>query len=337
MRAHLLMYSLSTGLSPREVKYAQEEFKKFDIENINWIDKAVLLPLVKAVFAFSLKEQEIKAFLSSSTLRAMLVNMGIELRDHVHEIEFLALVAFVAREVQMAVPSKNPYTRFTPQDLEMAFAFQVKYGVGNVSDQVKGLKQDKGDTSRQKVEAEGGKRDSKLSHKLPTSTSFEWQGSPPKSPPKPDSPTYTKPSPNKTSKKPTPTKPSIGERPKSGSPIYEAIPDRSLEIESQPVRSEEVEKNEDSPSKNPQLPHRTSVSFFKKSTKKTENTGRLAPIGGVTKTNPLHETGTNSEPNSAEDDGQRTPKNEVEDLNIPIKGMDDLGLTGSPADGWMMY
>ena len=38
---------------------------------IDWIDKAVLLPLVKAVFAYSLKEQEIKAFLSSSTLRAM--------------------------------------------------------------------------------------------------------------------------------------------------------------------------------------------------------------------------------------------------------------------------
>ena len=35
MWAHLLTCSLSTGLSPREVKYAQEEFKKFDIENIS--------------------------------------------------------------------------------------------------------------------------------------------------------------------------------------------------------------------------------------------------------------------------------------------------------------
>ena len=55
--------------------------------------------------------------------------MGIELRDHVHEIEFLAIVAFVAREVQMSIPTKSPYTQFTPQDLEMAFAFQVKYGM----------------------------------------------------------------------------------------------------------------------------------------------------------------------------------------------------------------
>ena len=60
-----------------------------------------------------------------------LVNMGIELRDHVHEIEYLAIVAFVAREVQMSIPSRNPYTQFTPQDLEMAFAFQVKYGTSS--------------------------------------------------------------------------------------------------------------------------------------------------------------------------------------------------------------
>ena len=54
--------------------------------------------------------------------------MGLELRDHVHEIEFLSVVAFVAREIQMALPSKSPYTRFTPQDLDMAYAFQMKYG-----------------------------------------------------------------------------------------------------------------------------------------------------------------------------------------------------------------
>ena len=54
--------------------------------------------------------------------------MGLELRDHVHEIEFLSVVAFVAREIQMALPSKSPYTRFTQQDLEMAYTFQMKYG-----------------------------------------------------------------------------------------------------------------------------------------------------------------------------------------------------------------
>lgn len=54
--------------------------------------------------------------------------MGLELRDHVHEVEFLSVVSFVAREIQMALPSKSPYTRFTPQDLDMAYAFQMKYG-----------------------------------------------------------------------------------------------------------------------------------------------------------------------------------------------------------------
>ena len=47
------------------------------LTSADWIDKAVLLPLVKAVFAFSLKEQEIKAFLSSSTLRAMVSGRSI--------------------------------------------------------------------------------------------------------------------------------------------------------------------------------------------------------------------------------------------------------------------
>ena len=54
--------------------------------------------------------------------------MGLELRDHVHEVEFLSVGAVVAKEIQMALPSKNPYTRFTPQDLDMAYAFQMKYG-----------------------------------------------------------------------------------------------------------------------------------------------------------------------------------------------------------------
>ena len=38
---------------------------------IGWVDKAVLLPLVKAVFSYRLKESEIKAFLSSPSLKAM--------------------------------------------------------------------------------------------------------------------------------------------------------------------------------------------------------------------------------------------------------------------------
>ena len=36
-----------------------------------WIDKAVLLPLVKSVFSYKMKEQEIKAFLGNASLKAM--------------------------------------------------------------------------------------------------------------------------------------------------------------------------------------------------------------------------------------------------------------------------
>ena len=36
-----------------------------------WVDKAVLLPLVRAVFSYRLKDSEMKVFLSSSSLKAM--------------------------------------------------------------------------------------------------------------------------------------------------------------------------------------------------------------------------------------------------------------------------
>ena len=36
-----------------------------------WVDKAVLLPLVRAVFSYRLKDSEMKVFLSSPSLKAM--------------------------------------------------------------------------------------------------------------------------------------------------------------------------------------------------------------------------------------------------------------------------
>ena len=36
-----------------------------------WVDKAVLLPLVRVVFSYRLKDSEMKVFLSSSSLKAM--------------------------------------------------------------------------------------------------------------------------------------------------------------------------------------------------------------------------------------------------------------------------
>ena len=48
-------------------------------------------------------------------------------RDEVHEIEFLSLLAFVARERQRLKMSTNPHTKFTPSDLEMAYAFRHQF------------------------------------------------------------------------------------------------------------------------------------------------------------------------------------------------------------------
>ena len=48
-------------------------------------------------------------------------------RDEVHEVEFLSLLAFVARERQRLKTSTNPHTKFTPSDLEMAYAFRQQF------------------------------------------------------------------------------------------------------------------------------------------------------------------------------------------------------------------
>ena len=53
---------------------------------------------------------------------------GLEHRKEVHEIEFLSLLAFVARERQRLRTSTNPNTKFTRSDLEMAYAFRQQFG-----------------------------------------------------------------------------------------------------------------------------------------------------------------------------------------------------------------
>lgn len=52
---------------------------------------------------------------------------GLDKRDEVHEIEFLSLLAFVARERQRLRTSTNPHTKFTPSDLEIAYAFRQQF------------------------------------------------------------------------------------------------------------------------------------------------------------------------------------------------------------------
>ena len=59
------------GLEPNEVRDAMIEFHKFDVEGDGWMDKAVLLPVLKACFTYSLPEQEIRALLTSKSLSSM--------------------------------------------------------------------------------------------------------------------------------------------------------------------------------------------------------------------------------------------------------------------------
>lgn len=54
--------------------------------------------------------------------------MGLDKRDKVHEIEFLALLAFIARERQRLTREVIPRSHFTHNDLAMAYAFQHRFG-----------------------------------------------------------------------------------------------------------------------------------------------------------------------------------------------------------------
>ena len=57
-----------------------------------------------------------------------MTSYGLDERDEVHEIEFLALLAFVARERQRLKSSTDPKNKFTRVDLQMAYAFQNHFG-----------------------------------------------------------------------------------------------------------------------------------------------------------------------------------------------------------------
>ena len=54
-------------------------------------------------------------------------SFGLNDREDVHQIEFLALLAFVARERQRLRTTTNPGTKFTRSDLEMAYAFKNQF------------------------------------------------------------------------------------------------------------------------------------------------------------------------------------------------------------------
>ena len=59
-----------------------------------------------------------------------ITGFGVDVREEVHEIEFLALFAFISRERERLRGSANPRSRgtFTRNDLEMAYAFRQQLG-----------------------------------------------------------------------------------------------------------------------------------------------------------------------------------------------------------------
>lgn len=61
---------------------------------------------------------------------------GLNERDEVHELEFLSLLAFLAREaISSNRMNLSKAKKFSPNDLEMAYAFHSKFGTGAVPKQ----------------------------------------------------------------------------------------------------------------------------------------------------------------------------------------------------------
>ena len=58
-----------------------------------------------------------------------MTTMGLIERDKVHHVEFLALLAFIARERQRLTRDMIPSSKFTHNDLAMAYAFQKQFGL----------------------------------------------------------------------------------------------------------------------------------------------------------------------------------------------------------------
>ena len=61
---------------------------------------------------------------------------GINERSKIHQIEFLALMAFITRESMRLRGANNPQSKFTRNDLDMAYAFRNQFS-GNPQQQAK--------------------------------------------------------------------------------------------------------------------------------------------------------------------------------------------------------
>lgn len=105
---------------------------------------------------------------------------GLDHRNEVHEIEFLSLLAFVARERQRLRTNTNPNTKFTRSDLEMAYAFKQQFGTRkqapvNPLYESPARTSDHADFDRRRSDP---KRLSQLFPKSPTESAIEAMSSP---------------------------------------------------------------------------------------------------------------------------------------------------------------
>jgi hypothetical protein len=103
------------------------------MENNGWIQRGVLMPVLKACLSLSgALDKEAKLLLSSQALQSMVSSYGLDERAEVHEIEFLGLCAFLARERERLRVTANPRAGsiFTRNDLEMAYAYRQQMSGG---------------------------------------------------------------------------------------------------------------------------------------------------------------------------------------------------------------
>ena len=87
------------GLEIRHVKMGQDFFRLLDSDGDGWIGRHQLSSLLlRILIKILVDESQSKNILSSPPYKAMASGMGLEKRGRVHEIEFLACLAFCVRE-----------------------------------------------------------------------------------------------------------------------------------------------------------------------------------------------------------------------------------------------
>jgi hypothetical protein len=115
------------GLGPNDIRNAMIEFRKFDLEGEGWMDKAILMPLLKACFTYTIPDSDIRILLTSKSFISMVESMGITSRDKIHHVEYLGLLAFIARERQRSTQGHRSQHDDSDQEMTYAFQKQLRY------------------------------------------------------------------------------------------------------------------------------------------------------------------------------------------------------------------